>query len=157
LFHNLDINCFTDSELIDPVYNIGWSGTAYDINTLASANELITNLRLPSPVGNTASPCKCYLMLTPIRNIYMKAPNLSSFNTIGAGGENSVIKKIPVNAAHGEMITSYITSSIDYLSCSRATIKTIEIILTDARGNELNLYNLNWSFSIVFSIANDNV
>jgi hypothetical protein len=87
----------------------------------------------------------------------MKAPNLSSFNTIGAGGENSVIKKIPVNAAHGEMITSYITSSIDYLSCSRATIKTIEIILTDARGNELNLYNLNWSFSLVFSIANDNV
>ena len=65
---NLDINFFTDKELKG---NIAWSGTAYNVNNLASANELLSNEQLPSPVGNTANPAEYYLMLTPIRNIYI--------------------------------------------------------------------------------------
>ena len=151
---NLDIIFFTDDELLTLTT---WSGTAYSNNNLSSANELITNMSIPSPVGNTASPAKYYLMLTPVRNIYMRSPNLSSFNTIGAAGESNIIKKIPVNAAPGDMITSYITSSTDYLSCSRASWKTVEIILTDVNGNEINMHNLNWSFSILLDIANPDI
>ena len=154
---NLDINFFTDNELTDPTYNIAWSGTAYNVNNLNSANELISNEVLPSPVGNTASPAEYYLMLTPIRNIYMRSPNLSSFNTIGCNGESNIIKKIAVNVAPGEMITSYITSSTDYLDSSRATWKTVEIMLQDVNGNEINLYGQNWSFSILLDIANPNI
>ena len=154
---NLDINFFTDKELTDPTYNIAWSGTAYNVNNLASANELISNEILPSPVGNTANPAEYYLMLTPIRNIYMRSPNLSSFNTIGCNGESNIIKKIPVNVSPGEMITSYITSSTDYLDASRATWKTVEIQLQDVNGNEINLYGQNWSFSLLLDIANPNI
>ena len=151
---NLDINFFTDNELKG---NFAWSGTAYNVNNLASANELISNEQLPSPVGNTANPAEYYLMLTPIRNIYMRSPNLSSFNTIGCNGESNIIKKIPVNVSPGEMITSYITSSTDYLDASRATWKTVEIMLQDVNGNELNSHNLNWSFSLLLDIANANI
>ena len=35
---NLDIHLFTDEELANTLYNIGWSGTAYDVNNPASAN-----------------------------------------------------------------------------------------------------------------------
>jgi hypothetical protein len=153
---NLDINFFTNEELIDPVYNIGWSGTAYS-SSISSGNELISNMSLPSPVGNTAIPAKYHIMLTPIRNIYMRSPNLSSFNTIAPDGSASVIKKIPVNSAPGQMILSNITSSIDYLSCSRATWKTLEIQLTNVKGEEIRLHGLDWSFSIVFSVANDDI
>jgi len=153
----LDVNFFTDKELTDPTYNIGWGGTAYNVNNLNSANELISNEVLPSPVGTTASPAEYYLMLTPIRNIYMRSPNLSSFNTIGPDGSASIIKKIAVNVPPGEMITSYITSSTDYLDCSRATWKTLEVILHDVNGNEINLYGLNFSFSILLDIANANI
>jgi len=154
---NLDINFFTDNELTDPTYNIAWSGTAYNVNNLNSANELLSNEQLPSPVGNTASPAEYYLMLTPIRNIYMRSPNLSSFNTIGPDGSASIIKKIAVNVPPGEMITSYITSSTDHLDCSRATWKTVEIQLQDVNGNEINLYGLNWSFSLLLDVANPNI
>ena len=65
---NLDINIFTDSELKG---NIGWTGSSYNVKNLASANELLSNEQLPSPVGNTANPAEYYLMLTPIRNIYI--------------------------------------------------------------------------------------
>jgi len=93
---NLDINFFTDNELQNLT---SWNGTAYSNNNLSSANELITNMSIPSPIGNTANPAKYYLMLTPVRNIYMRSPNLSSFNTIGAAGESNIVKKIQVNAA----------------------------------------------------------
>ena len=154
---NLDINFFTDKELTEPIYNIAWSGTAYNTANLNSANELLSNEQLPSPVGNTASPAEYYLMLTPIRNIYMRSPNLSSFNTIGCNGESNIIKKIAVNVAPGEMITSYITSSTDYLDASRATWKTVELMLQDVNGNEINLYGLNWSFSLLLDVANPNI
>ena len=87
----------------------------------------------------------------------MRSPNLSSFNTIGPDGSASIIKKIAVNVPPGEMITSYITSSTDYLDCSRATWKTLEVILHDVNGNEINLYGLNWSFSLLLDVANPNI
>ena len=154
---NLDLNIFTDEDMKNPLMLTFWNGASYDVNNLNSVNELITNVTLPSPIGNTANPAEYYLMLTSVRNIYMRSPNLSSFNTIGCNGESNIIKKIPVNAAPGDMITSYITSSTDYLSCSRATWKTVEIILQDVNGNEIELHNINCSFSILLAIANDNI
>ena len=87
----------------------------------------------------------------------MRSPNLSSFNTIGCNGESNIIKKLAVNAAPGEMITSYITSSTDYLDCSGATWKTVEIQIQDVNGNEIAMHGLNWSFSILLDIANPNI
>ena len=84
----------------------------------------------------------------------MKSPTLSSFNTIGCNGESSIIKKIPVNAAPGEMITSFITSATDFIPCNNLTLKTIEIQLEDVKGNEVNLHGMNCSFSILFDVMN---
>ena len=55
-------------------------------------NELLTNFD-SSVVGNTASLATYYLNLTPVRNIYMKSPNLTSFNTVGRNSEFSIIRK----------------------------------------------------------------
>ena len=134
---------------------LSWGGTAYDVNNLASANELMTNVDSSGMViGNTANPAKYYLNLTHVRNIYMKSPILSSFNTIGCNGESSVITKIPVNAAPGEMITSFITSSTDFIACNSLTLKTVEVQLHDVNGNLIQLHGSNWSFSILFDVMN---
>ena len=90
---NQDINFFTDEELKD-LSSWGLSlGTAgiYDPNNLNSGNELLTNV-FPNVVGNITNPAKYNLNLTPVRNIYMRSPNISSFNTIGCNGESSIIK-----------------------------------------------------------------
>ena len=154
---SFDITFLTDDELKTLSFPSTSAFHGIDVNNLASGNELLTNIFQASPVGNTANPAEFYLMLTPVRNIYLKSPNLSSFNTIGCNGEASIIKKIPVNVAPGDMITSYITSATDYLDCSRATWKTIEIMVQDVHGNEINLHGSNWSFSILFDIANPNI
>ena len=84
----------------------------------------------------------------------MKSPNLSSFNTIGPDGSSSIVKKVPVNAAPGEMITSFITSSTVFIPCNTLTLRAIEIQLQDVNGNLIALHNSNWSFSILFDLMN---
>jgi len=148
---NLDINFFTDEELESG--SIGWNGVSYNLKDLHSGNELLTNV-VPNVVGNTGTPAQYYLNLTPVRNIYMKSPNLSSYNTIGCNGESSIIKKIPVNASPGEMITSNITSSTDFIPCNNLTLRTVEIQLVDVNGVVINLHNNNMSFSILFDVMN---
>ena len=76
----------------------------YDVNNLASVNELLTNTGKVSTTGTSIYPAQFYLNLQPVRNIYMRSPNINSFNTIGCNGESSVIKKIPVSSNQGEMI-----------------------------------------------------
>ena len=148
---NLDINFFTDEQLSDPLDGIAWGGSAYDKRNLNSGNELITNV-VPNLVGNSQNPLILYLNLTPVRNIYMKSPNLSSFNTIGCNGESTIIKKIPVNVPQNQMITASITSGTDFIPADNLTLKTIEIRLEDVNGNIINLHNFNMSFSIIFDI-----
>ncbi len=79
----------------------------------------------------------------------MRSPNISSFNTIGCNGESSVIKKIPVSSNQGEMIFNNITSSNDFLDCSKATWKTLEFHLVDVNSNYINLHGADVSFSLI--------
>ena len=151
---NVDIKFYTDAELKEEGFLTNWwTGSLYDPEDLSSGNELLTNV-VPDVVGNTTSPATYYLNLTPVKNIYMKSPNLSCFNTIGPDGSASVIKKVPVNAGPGEMITSFITSSTDFIPCNNLTLKTIEIQLQDINGNEIQLHGSNMSFNILFDVMN---
>jgi hypothetical protein len=152
-FTNQKVRLFTDSEL--KAGGISWVGTAYNGNDLSSANELLNNTTTStlSALGVAAS---FYLTLQPVRNIYMRSPNLSTFTTIGCNGESSIIKKIPVNANYGDMIFNNITSANDFLDCSRATWKTLEFHLLDVNSNYINLHGSNVSFSIVLDKRNPN-
>jgi hypothetical protein len=121
----------------------------YDVNNLASVNELLTNTGKVSTTGTAISPAQYYLSLQPVRNIYMRSPNISSFNTIGCNGESSVIKKIPVSSNQGDMIFNNITSANDFLDCSKATWKTLEFHLVDVNSNYINLHGADISFSLI--------
>ena len=142
---NLDINFFTDAELKGLT---SWGGSYYNPKDKSCGNDLITNV-FPNVVGNTANPATYYLNLQPVRNVYMRSPNISSFNTIGCNGESSIIKKIPVSSNTGEMIFNNITSANDFLECSRATWKTLEFHLVDVNSKYINLHGANVSFSLI--------
>ena len=145
---NLDINFLTDKELKE-LTSVTWNGAAYSSSNLSSANELIANNSLPSPVGNTASPAKYTLNLQLVRNIYLRSPNISSFTTIGCNGESSIIKKIPVTSNFGDMVFNNVTSANDFLECGKATWKTLEFHLLDVNSNYINLHGLDISFSLI--------
>ena len=125
-------------------------------NNLDSVNELFTNSSSLSTVGSVSTPVQFNLNLQPIRNIYMRSPNISSFNTIGCNGESSIIKKIPVSSNYGDLVFNNITAANDFLDCSKQTWRTLEFHLIDVNSNYINLHGANISFSLILDKQNPN-
>ena len=74
----VDFEFLTDDEL----RLVTWTGISYDKNNLQSANGLIKNTENTSSIHNTENPFVSFIDLQPIRNIYIKSPNLGNFNTL---------------------------------------------------------------------------
>jgi len=145
----------TDKELIQDTIganNYAWNGTTYDKNDLKSANNIISNTQNSSIAHDNTHPFNNHLNLQPIRNLYLHSPNLGSFQTLGARGEQTIIKKIPVSSNQGEMIFSdYNPGSADMLDCSKQTLRQIDFRLTNVDGIEVPLNGNHCSFSVVFN------
>ena len=70
---------------------------------------------------------------------------------MGPRGETTIIKKVPVTSGYNEVIFDTVTSSSDFLDCSKQTLRTLQFYVRDSRSREINFHGANLSFSIVFS------
>ena len=96
-----------------------------------------------------------YIDIYPIRNIYMTASGLGNFNTMSVAGDRNIVKKIPVNAPHGEVIFDQTVTGMEYLDCSHQTLSRLSFALRDVYGTVIDLNENHISFSIVFSRVQD--
>ena len=113
-------------------------------------NEILGNLEGRSSFYTFVNPYNSnYLNLQAIRNIYIHS-SLGNYNTLGARGETSIIKKVPVSADSNNFIFDQVLVSNDFGDCSKQTIRTINFELKDVRGNYVNLHGVNLSLSIIF-------
>lgn len=149
---------FTDNELIDGKWNgnssFSWNPSVpYDKNNLQSANNVISNTsKFSTAYEGSLHQFIKQLNLHPIRNVYIHALNLGNFNTIGSKGEQTIVKKIPVNANQSEMIFSdYNAGQMDALDCGKNTLRQIHFVITNVDGIEIPFYENHVSFSIVFN------
>lgn len=127
----------TDSEIVSKGYS-----------KPQSLNNVMNNR---VPMVNNVSFKTGYINMFPIRNLYLVASGLGSFNTMSISGERSIIKKIPVNVGYGDIIFDQSLVGIDYLDCSHQTLSRLSFQLKDVFGNLVDLHGHHWSFSIVFS------
>ena len=147
----------TDKELQDPLglTNFAWNGDSYNKSNLQSANAVISNTGDNSVVYTNPPSTHVFnqqLQLQPIRNVYIHSTNLGSFTTIGAKGEQTIIKKVPVNNNYSEMIFSdYNAGMADMMDCSKQTLKQLHFIITNVDGQEIPFHGNHVSFSIVFN------
>ena len=140
----------TDYELSNYLNNT-WTGPSYDASNPTSCNDIITNRTgyTQSSINPFISGC---LNLQGFRSVYLSSSNLSNFNTLGAQGENSIIKKIVTSSDFGYLIVSDLESDHDYLDCSRMTLNTIDFQLRDVKGNLIPFHGSPVNFTIVFSL-----
>jgi len=128
-----------------------WTGANYDHKNPLDINDIINNTNGTSTFFSAATPhVTGYVDLEPIKNIYMYSTNLGTFKTIGCKGEVTIIKKVPVTAGAHQMIFSNVTSSSDWLDCSRQTLKTLQFELKDSNDNNINFHGAHVSFSLSF-------
>ena len=95
------------------------------------------------------------LSLNGFRAAYMSSSTLSNYNTIGAKGENNIIKKIPSSADFGYQIIDQMVSDHDFLPVERMTLNTIDFQIRDTKGNLVPFHGSPISFTIKFSIKHD--
>ena len=81
----------------------------------------------------------------------MTNSGLGNFNTMTITGNRHVIKKIPISAAHCDIILDQVVTVMDYSDSSRQTLSRISFKLVDIYGRVLDLRDNQKSFSIVFS------
>ena len=135
-----------------------WTGPSFDPKNTQDMNEMINNYAGPSVFATTITPFKSsYVDLQSNKNVYLHSGILSSFGTCGVLGERTVLKKIPVNVGNNQMIIDNITSSSDWLDCSKMTLKTLDFQIKNVKGQIIPLHNTNVSFSIVFDKYKDTV
>ena len=140
----------TDYELSTYLNNT-WTGQSYDARNPTTCNDIINNRasNTQSSINPFISGC---LNLQGFRSVYLSSSNLSNYNTLGAQGENTIIKKIITSSDFGYLIVSDLESDHDYLDCSRMTLNTIDFQLKDVKGNFIPFHGSPVSFTIVFSI-----
>ena len=124
---------------------------SYDTNNPKDINEVIGNLEGNSllyqfPTGYETMS----LNMQSIRNIYIHS-SMGNYNTIGPKGENTIMKKVPVNADKGNYIFDQVMTGNDFGDCSNQTLRTIKCDLNDSKGNHIPLHGNHLSFSIIFS------
>ena len=131
--------------------NKPWTGPAYNINNPADINDIIKNTSGSASFYTQADPyITGSIDLQPIKNVYITSPNLGTYKTFSPSKGVTVIKKVPVTANDNQMIFSNVTSSNDYLDCSRQTLRTLTFELQDVHGNNIPLHGSHVSFSLVF-------
>ena len=111
-------------------------------------NDIIRNVR-SFPI-QTDVPYIAYLDLHPTRNLYLISSSLASYDTISNFGNDTIVKKIPVNANYNEMVVHSSGSGFDYLSVSRRTLRYIDFRLVGTYFNTIDLRGNHFSFSIIF-------
>ena len=144
------LRIMTPADILSKLNNT-WFGDGYDIYKPDDINEVLGNLEGNSIYYKILTPYNSnFLNLQPIRNIYIHS-SLGNYNTFGARGETSIIKKIPVTANINEVIFDQVLVSNDFGDCSKQTVRSISFELKDVRGNYINFRGANLSFSLIFS------
>ena len=135
-----------------------WGGVSYSTSNSCDINAYMLKLNMgTSPLYTSTNYFRSLsLDLQPIRNLYITSPNLGNFTTLGPNGQTSILKKVPVNANYNCMIFDGITSSNDFLDCSKQTLQNLEFRIENSRGEIINLHGQEISFSIIFDILNKN-
>ena len=148
---------YADDQVVEMTNNIGvqfpgWVDhnnqlVAIDINNLMSMNEILRHSE-PMPAETTFE--SGFIDLLNVHNIYTHCTNLVHYSTIGARGENSIIKKIPVSSSLGYLIIDSVVSPHDKIYGSKQSIKTMHFTLTNVHGNVINLHGAHVSLSLIF-------
>ena len=138
--------------------NNAWNGDSYDASNSHDINSYLFKLTVGvSPLYTSTNYFRSSsLDLQLIRNLYISSPNLGNFTTLGPNGQSCIIKKVPVNANYNSMVFDNMSSSNDFLDCSKQTLRNIEFTIDNVHGQRINLHGQDVSFSIIFDILNKN-
>jgi len=119
----------------------------YDFKSCNDILQIFSN----TASGRTGVPITSgFLNLLNYQDLYLSSATLGNFDVMGVRGESSVIRKICVDSSWGFSIVDKLSQSMDWMSCSKIALSTIDFQLRDVRGNIVPLHGAHLSFTIRF-------
>jgi hypothetical protein len=138
-----------------PQYRADWislGGPAYDIANLKSTHELFSFPLVEYPQFASTSAQSSYVDLRALHTVYLHSPSFGNGCSIGPGGVRTILLKIPVLAAFGNLITFQSPGyTADLMPVSTRCLRRMQFTLRDSRGNVVDLQGGHISFTIVLS------
>ena len=138
----------TDGE-VAPVANL--FSDPVDVNNLYSLNRVIGNTTPATDAYTNVAPYTSnFVDLTPVKNVYLHCNEISNYNQLTVAGNSSIIKKIPVNVPYLGVINDSELSVVDYIDVSNKLLRRLNFKLTDHLNQNINLNEVDVSFTITF-------
>ena len=138
----------TDGE-VAPVANL--FSDPVDVNNLYSLNRVIGNTTPATDAYTNVAPYTTnFIDLTPVKNVYLHCNEISNYNQLTVAGNSSIIKKIPVNVPYLGVINDSELSVVDYIDVSNKLLRRLNFRLTDHLNQNINLNEVDVSFTITF-------
>ena len=126
----------------------GFYGTLPTFSNPQSINQI---LNTPTPGDPNVVFHTGIITLARVTEAYLRSPNLTNMSTLDCNGRMDVLRRILIDKDFGNVVTSGSNvETSDLMDCSGKTLRSIDFLLTDAHGNQLDLGNIDWSFSLNF-------
>jgi len=141
---------WSDVDITDDYFAKTWQGGSYNSIFPSSINRVLKNFK--TQTNNNANPFQSgFVDLITNHSIYIKSPQLGTFQNIGPRGERDILKKVLVNVPFGDLITQDWYMDNDFTDCSRLALKTLYFRITDVDDSPLQLHGHHVSFSLIFA------
>ena len=131
----------------DPQAN-GFYGTLPKISNPQSLQQV---MNLPPATTPNVSFVSGVITLARVIDAYLRSPSLSNYTTLDPNGRQDTLKRICIDKEFGYVITTGANiETSDLMNVSNQTLRSLDFLLTDSHGNQLDLHGLDFSFCLNF-------
>jgi hypothetical protein len=131
----------------DPQAN-GFYGTLPKISNPQSLQQV---MNLPPATTPNVSFVSGVITLARVIDAYLRSPSLSNYTTLDPNGRQDTLKRICIDKEFGYVITTDASiETSDLMNVSNQTLRSLDFLLTDSHGNQLDLHGLDFSFCLNF-------
>ena len=114
-----------------------------------SANEVLGFFGKDAIQGNDVIS-NGHISVMPYHSLFIHSDLGTQDDSIGPNGEQSIIRRIVLDQPLGSMIHDFHSLPHDYVTIPRGNIRTMNFKITNYEGIEVDMNNMNISFSIIF-------
>ena len=122
----------------------------YNASDPASAYKLIGLSRDGTRIDATTHALPNAVNLIPHQALYLHSSNMGTIgDSIGPGGEQTILRRIPVTAGFGEVIHSELANAADSINLAGFQMSNLHFRLCDEEARTVNLRGVGFSFSFL--------
>ena len=130
-----------------------WAASSVDTFNASDPASAYKLIGLPRAITRTDAATHTLpnaVNLIPHQALYLHSSNMGTIgNSIGPGGEQTILRRIPVTAGFGDIIHSELANAADSINMSGFQLSNLHFRLCDEEARTVNLRGVGFSFSFL--------